>query len=228
MSKLALENILDIISAKIKNNRIAFLAIIAILGVLGLYFYSASLAPLDVSPGDITPSHVGKQVAVTGIVAESMSWGESSSVVLAGLYTPGQVEVYIPGSVDGLPLFQGDMVELTGTVSEYGGFLELVVEEGGIELLSRGEPVSVSIPVLMDEPGLFEDIDVEVEGYWGWENISGIGESDVQGVGYVENGGARVFVYPVEPWAYEAGHGVILEGEIVYDPINGIWHLEFE
>lgn len=143
--------------------------VLATAGVLLLYVYAIQLGPADVPIGEIDGNMMGQVVTTGGIVNEVRS-GQSLTITLLDIEAPSGILVYVPGEVLESLAFMPDIrpgaeLRVKGEVGEYNGELEILVRSASdITLVSKPKEVDIALETLAQNPELFRDLNVSVEG----------------------------------------------------------------
>ncbi len=150
---------------------LAIATVLSFVGVLGLYFYSCSIQPISVRPGDLNTSHVGNLVRTSGFVMDHYVTGNGDLMLDLADYEDGAtIGVYVEANVYSAfgekdAILQGAEIGIVGEVREYLGELELVVASAdGIAIIQYPDESSLTIEVLARNPVLFVKREVTVHG----------------------------------------------------------------
>ena len=151
-----------------KPKMIAAIAVLSILGLVGLYAYAVNIQPLYVSPSSIGAEHQGMLVETQGAVAGVRGLSSGAVVIeLVDMDKPGSVSVLVSEDIvdGGARAVPGDIISSRGIVEMYRGQPQLVPSSAkDVYIVERGEPVKPSPFSLLSNIHLFENIPVEVEG----------------------------------------------------------------
>ncbi len=158
----------------------ALLIAVALAGTTALYAYALSQGPRDLSIDQIDPQDAGGMVRTQGLVASPR--GLTNGGLTFGLVAPDSgetIRVYIPGEVFA-PMPQrsgvvpGALVEITGEVQEFRGYLEIVVEEGrALRVLQPPGETRLPLGYLAAHPDAFEGMFVVIEGRFSDPRVQG-------------------------------------------------------
>lgn len=149
---------------------LVIVTILSFVGVLGLYFYSCSVQPIQIQIGDVGFGDIGSVVKTRGHIMELYQTSAGDVILeMADLDDGASITVYIPESVfsnlGNSELIPGAEIEVTGEVQEYQGEMELVVDsEDDIRIVQSPDDAELTIEMLAENPKLFLDRDVSVPG----------------------------------------------------------------
>jgi len=150
---------------------LAIATVLSFVGVLSLYFYSCSVQPISVRPGDIGTNDVGNVVKTSGYVMDYYLTSNGDLMLELADYEDGAtIKVYVEGNVysgfgEKDAILQGAEIEIVGEVQEYLGELELVVDSAeGLAIIQYPNESSLTIEVLARNPVLFVNREVTVRG----------------------------------------------------------------
>lgn len=114
------------------DEKIAFLALVtAIIGLLILTYASEKISPPRAEIKHITQSDVGRNVRVSGHATDVHEFSGGSAVFTLQ-EDNSTITVYLPYAVANEidpATYEGEAVDLTGTVQVYGGRLEIIIED---------------------------------------------------------------------------------------------------
>ncbi len=135
----------------------------SIIGILILYVLSLLSQPALVTLEEL-PQYEGKQVIVEGIVVESRQTKyDSQLIVLKENNTTATV--FIEGAL-AFAIEYGDTLQVEGTVQQYEGEWEIVVDNGKhATLLQKWQNISFPLWQLVECPERYKGTNVNVTGY---------------------------------------------------------------
>jgi DNA/RNA endonuclease YhcR with UshA esterase domain len=150
---------------------LAIATVLSFAGVLGLYFYSSSVQPIQVHIGDIGIRDVGSVVSTSGhIMSLSQTSGGDVILALVDYRNGASLTVYIPQNVfssfeESDALIPGAEMKATGEVQEYQDEMELVVGSADdLRIIQYSSENNLTIEILAENPDLFIDLEVTVHG----------------------------------------------------------------
>ncbi len=149
---------------------LVIVTILSFVGVLGLYFYSCSVQPIQIQIGDVGFGDIGSVVKTRGHIMELYQTSAGDVMLeMADLNDGASITVYIPENVfsnlGNSELIPGAEIEVVGEVQEYQGEMELVVDsEDDIRIVQSPDDAKLTIEMLAENPGLFLDREVSVSG----------------------------------------------------------------
>lgn len=149
---------------------LVIVTILSFVGVLGLYFYSCSVQPIQIQIGDVGLGDVGSVVKTRGHIMELYQTSAGDVLLeMADLDDGASITVYIPENVfsnlGNSGLIPGAEIEVVGEVQEYQGEMELVVDsEDDIRIVRSPDDAKLTIEMLAENPELFLDREVSVPG----------------------------------------------------------------
>ncbi len=149
---------------------LVIVTILSFVGVLGLYFYSCSVQPIQIQIGDVGFGDIGSVVKTRGHIMELYQTSAGDVMLeMADLDDGASITVYIPENVfsnlGNSELIPGAEIEVVGEVQEYQGEMELVVDsEDDIRIVQSPDDAELTIEMLAENPELFLDRDVSVPG----------------------------------------------------------------
>jgi hypothetical protein len=157
------------IAAIIKPRPFAVVIALALVGVVGLYFYAMSLGPMEVNLGSINQEYLGRTVSTVGYLGD-VRIGDALVITLIDPEEAYSITVYVPkGSCEDptlIPrLVTGTKLRVEGEVGEYDGDLEISVRNCyGLELLSETGEFVIDIEYLAANPDSYRGLNVTVQG----------------------------------------------------------------
>lgn len=150
---------------------LAIATVLSFAGVLGLYFYSSSVQPIQVQIGDIGIGDAGGVVRTSGHIMDlSQTSGGDVVLELVDYRDGASLIVYIPQNVFSVfgekdALITGAEIEATGEVQEYQDEMELVVDSADdLRIIQYSNENDLTIEILAENPELFIGLEVTVHG----------------------------------------------------------------
>jgi len=142
--------------------------IVAMLGISVLFFYAASIRPVDMAPGDIKLSDEGTLVRTEGVIGHPYIGNRSTTLDLVDVSTGDSVKVFVkfdlPDAVKAV-LRSGARAVVQGDVTNYKDRPEVEVTAlSGFRIEAPPEANEVSLGVMAGNRQLFDNITVSIHG----------------------------------------------------------------
>lgn len=146
---------------------LATVTTLAVIGVLALFIYSATLEPLAMDIGEIDQSDAGSIVRTRGTVTGTSTFPDgSSSMQMSDLNTSSSISVYIPAEAAGTEnLVPGTVVEVLGEVSVYLESVEITVARAAdITVISPPTASEFELAAVMQSIQMFDGLEISTSG----------------------------------------------------------------
>jgi len=154
-----------------KSKSTAVIVIISFIGLGSLYCLSLNVEPHNVSIGEIDEMMVGRLVQTSGVISRISLY--DNDVVFELINSSEQSQISVSTELKTIFLlsnetrskFQpGAEIMVTGVVSEYQGRYEITVSRPESFRLLTCESKPIRISALLDNPELFNGLEIPVEG----------------------------------------------------------------
>lgn len=208
--------------------------IVALLGTVSLYIYSANQSVEKVAISDIEEKDLGANIKTEGVIEQIDAVGE---VYMIDLKEKGTDQTIVAmadkTTVDDLEskeyMVPGATLVVTGKLESYQGELNLKVSKSdGLVLKERAYSSFTPIDSLLRDPGWYEDMNISVRGTI--DGMHKMGNGTSVEIVPLDSRTNRLEVY-VERWDYSDQYGVTLgdhveiRGKFIYDPFHGRWKI---
>ncbi len=213
---------------------------LALVGVLGLFAYSATLEPLSLEIGEIGQQHAGTIVSSRGTVTQARSVaGGAVSLTLCDFDTSSSIGVFYSSDKDEpLPngIVPGAFVSVKGEVRLYQESPELYVTKAGdIALISMANGTEYGLDTVMESIQMFDGLNITTAGSIAdLEAISS--ENGLAGTAFSLVGESDNRTYSLECFCYgrdltilyDEWDAVRVTGRISYYTAGGCWQMDAE
>lgn len=208
--------------------------IVALLGTVSLYIYSANQSVNKVKISEIEEKDLGAQVKTQGLITNIDKKADVYMIELIEESTDQSIVAMVDKeTIEAIGfkdhLLPGATLQVSGKVQSYQGELNIQVSKTeGLILKKEAYASFTPISTLLENPKWYEGMGVKVRGsVKGLRNIGNDTSLDIATLGNRTN---RLNVY-VKGWDYSDNYGVTLDdnivvrGVFVYDSFNGRWKI---
>lgn len=208
--------------------------IVALLGTVSLYLYSANQSVSKVKISDIEEKDLGANIKTEGVIDQIDNVGSVYKIVLKERNTDHTIVAMVDKeTMDSFRskdyLVSGATLVVTGKLESYQGKLNLKVSQSeGLELKERAYSSFTSIDRILQEPDWYEDMNVTVRG--SIEGMRKLGNGTLIELAPLNGSNHRLEIN-VESWDYTEQYGVVrkdiveVQGKFVYDSFHGRWKI---
>ncbi len=215
--------------------------VLAVIGVLGLLAYSATLGAVELDIAEIQRSHEGSVIVTSGMVTDARTFpGGSVSLTLSDVNASASVGIFIsPEVAQGVAncsLIPGSVLSVRGVISFYLEKPEITISRpGDITLLAESGIIEYDLGVVMNAIELFDNIEVTTTGQITDMNVIA-SSGEILGTSFTLKGTTDNRTYYLDCMFYDkdltALHSdwdrVRVAGTINYQQNRGCWQMTVE
>ncbi len=160
---------------------LAIVIVLSLVGVISLFFYSASIKPKQVGISEMNENLVGSLVQLNGTISRISTFDSgATSIELVDLGTNATITIFLNADISEVWLSTADPIpgatlEATGVVEIYNDEYEIVIGTSeDIKIIEPATSNSVQIWQLLASPEIFDGMTVAVKGeVRSYDTISG-------------------------------------------------------
>ncbi len=142
---------------------------LALIGVLALFAYSATIKPVQVELENINNDHIGKIITTNGTITSSRTLSDGSiSMEICDIDTLTEIKVFFPSSAyeswEG-NLTPGTIIQVTGEVILYQEEIEISIASAqDVIIISQSTSISYDLWTVMDSIEMFDGMNIRTNG----------------------------------------------------------------